>query len=66
MLQVDAGESRVPFQDRQRALRALPAPEPAAGSAAYEREHELALSRSRERPRQLRTLSGVAPAAERL
>jgi pyrroloquinoline quinone biosynthesis protein E len=48
MLQVEAGESRVPFQDSQRALRGLPAPEPAAGLAAYERERELALSRSPE------------------
>jgi MoaA/NifB/PqqE/SkfB family radical SAM enzyme len=46
MLQVEAGDSRVPSQDRQRALRALPAPEPAAGLAAYERERELALARS--------------------
>jgi molybdenum cofactor biosynthesis enzyme MoaA len=48
MLQVEAGESRVPFADRQRALRGLPAPEPAAGLAAYERERELALCRSPE------------------
>jgi hypothetical protein len=48
MLQVEAGESRVPLQDRQRALRGLPAPEPAVGLAAYERERELALSRSSE------------------
>ncbi len=48
MLQVEAGESRVPFQDRRQALRGLSAPEPAAGLEAYERERELALSRSPE------------------
>jgi len=48
MLQVEAGDSRVPFQDSQRALRGLPALEPAAGLAAYERERERALSRSPE------------------
>jgi hypothetical protein len=48
MLQVETGESRVAFQDRQRALRGLPVPEPAAGLAAYEHERELALSRSPE------------------
>jgi MoaA/NifB/PqqE/SkfB family radical SAM enzyme len=47
-LQVEAGDSRVSFQDRQQALRALPVPEPAAGLAAYERERELALARSPE------------------
>jgi pyrroloquinoline quinone biosynthesis protein E len=35
--------------NRQRALRRLPAPEPAAGLRAYERERELALARSPER-----------------
>ena len=45
MLQVQAGNT---LTDRQRALRGLPAPEPAAGLAAYERERELALSRSPE------------------
>jgi pyrroloquinoline quinone biosynthesis protein E len=34
--------------EMQRLLRALPAPEPAAGLAAYERERELALARSPE------------------
>jgi MoaA/NifB/PqqE/SkfB family radical SAM enzyme len=48
MLQVEAGESKAPLHDRQRALRELPAPEPAAGIEAYERERELALSRSPE------------------
>ncbi|MGO9397894.1 MAG: radical SAM/SPASM domain-containing protein [Xanthobacteraceae bacterium] len=48
MLRVEAGDPQTPFQDRQRALRGLPAPEPAAGVAAYERERELALSRSPE------------------
>jgi hypothetical protein len=43
MLQAEAGNT---LTDRQRALRGLPAPEPAAGLAAYERERELALSRS--------------------
>jgi pyrroloquinoline quinone biosynthesis protein E len=48
MLRVEASENRVPLQDSQRALRGLPAPEPAAGLAAYEHERELALSRSPE------------------
>jgi pyrroloquinoline quinone biosynthesis protein E len=48
MLQVKANESKVRFQDRQRALRGLPAPEPTAWSEAYERERQLALSRSPE------------------
>jgi MoaA/NifB/PqqE/SkfB family radical SAM enzyme len=43
MLQAETGNT---LTDRQRALRGLPAPEPAAGLAAYERERELALSRS--------------------
>jgi MoaA/NifB/PqqE/SkfB family radical SAM enzyme len=43
MLHAEAGET---LEDRQRALRGLPAPEPAAGLAAYEAERELALSRS--------------------
>jgi MoaA/NifB/PqqE/SkfB family radical SAM enzyme len=47
MLQVEAGESSA-TDNRRRALRGLPAPEPAAGLAAYERERELALSRSPE------------------
>ena len=45
MLQAEAGNA---LNDRQRALRELPPPEPAAGMAAYERERELALSRSPE------------------
>lgn len=48
MLEVEARDHTIRFQDRQRALRALPAPEPAAGLEAYDRERELALSRSPE------------------
>jgi pyrroloquinoline quinone biosynthesis protein E len=45
MSYVDAGDT---LNDRRRALRELPAPEPAAGLKAYERERELALARSPE------------------
>jgi pyrroloquinoline quinone biosynthesis protein E len=48
MLQIGNSVSALPASEWQRALRELPAPEPAAGLAAYERERELALARSPE------------------
>jgi MoaA/NifB/PqqE/SkfB family radical SAM enzyme len=48
MLSGEADTALTLTESHQRALRELPAPEPAAGLAAYERERELALARSPE------------------
>lgn len=41
---LDPAAADLPANDRRRALRALPAPEPSAGLAAYYRERDLALA----------------------